>query len=63
VLGGTDIEAIKDATEKLVTSSQSFAQKLYEQASASQQASEGGESAPADAANDDEVIDAEIVDE
>ncbi|MEY2419191.1 MAG: molecular chaperone DnaK [Actinomycetota bacterium] len=63
-LGGTDLEAIKSATEKLVTSSQSFAQKLYDQASAQQPA--GGAStdgAAQDSANDDEVIDAEIVDE
>ena len=63
-LAGTDTEAIKSATEKLVTSSQTFAQKLYDQASAQQ----GGGAEPfdvgqQDAANDDEVIDAEIVDE
>ena len=34
-LAGTDVEAIKDATEKLVGVSQSFSQRLYEQASAS----------------------------
>ncbi len=64
-LGGQDLEAIKSATEKLVTSSQSFAQKLYENASASQAAggSEDGAQQPNDAANDDDVIDAEIVDE
>ena len=33
-LAGTDVEAIKDATEKLVGVSQSFSQRLYEQASA-----------------------------
>jgi molecular chaperone DnaK len=57
-LAGTDLEAIKTATEVLLTASQSFAQRLYEQA-ASQDASATG-SAPA---NDDEVVDAEIVDE
>ncbi len=65
-LAGTDLEAIKSATEKLVTSSQSFAQKLYEQASASQQnggAAGASDGAANDAANDDDVIDAEIVDE
>ena len=45
-LGGTDLEAIKDSTEKLVGVSQSFSQRLYEQASASQSA--GG--APGDGA-------------
>jgi molecular chaperone DnaK len=57
-LAGTDLEAIKTATEALLTASQSFAQRLYEQA-ASQDAAATG-SAPA---NDDEVVDAEIVDE
>src|ERR1700688_3547751 len=40
-LGGPDLEAIKHATEKLVGVSQSFSQRLYEQASAS--ASAGGD--------------------
>jgi molecular chaperone DnaK len=62
-LGGSDLEAIKTATEKLVTSSQSFAQKLYEQASASGQANTADNGAATEAANDDDVIDAEIVDE
>ncbi|MDP1792559.1 MAG: Hsp70 family protein, partial [Acidimicrobiales bacterium] len=61
-IAGDDLEAIKSATEALVTSSQSFAQKLYDQAGAQQ-----GDAAAADAANeaanDDDVIDAEIVDE
>jgi molecular chaperone DnaK len=58
-LGGSDIEAIKRATESLVTASQGFAQRLYEQASQEQPA--GGASDPS--AQDDEVVDAEIVDE
>jgi molecular chaperone DnaK len=69
-LSGTDIEAIKSATEKLVTASQSFSQRLYEQASQSAQSAQS--SAPADGdggggssdePSDDEVVDAEIVDE
>ena len=40
-LAGTYLDAIKDATEKLVGVSQSFSQRLYEQASAS--ASAGGD--------------------
>src|SRR6478672_7270362 len=58
-LGGNDIEAIKSGTEALMTASQTFAQKLYEQ-SAAEQAAAGG--APGDAGasspNDDEVVDA-----
>ena len=59
-LGGQDVDAIRSATEALVTASQAFAQRLYEQAGA--QASTPG-AAPNPAANDDEVVDAEIVDD
>jgi molecular chaperone DnaK len=62
-LAGTDVEKIKDATEALVNASHSFTQRLYEQASQSS----GGPSAPSGdggpAPSDDEVVDAEIVDE
>ncbi len=68
-LAGTSVEGIKDATEKLVGVSQSFSQRLYEQASASQSAGgagpdggAGGEGAP-EGGSDDDVVDAEIVDE
>src|ERR1700685_4565054 len=44
-LAGTQVEAIKDATEKLVGVSQSFSQRLYEQASASASAGSAGPSA------------------
>jgi molecular chaperone DnaK len=62
-LAGTDVEAIKTSTETLLTASQSFSQRLYEEASrenaAGASASDGG---PADEISDDEVVDAEIVD-
>jgi molecular chaperone DnaK len=61
-LDGSDIDAIKDSTEKLVKASQTVSTKLYEQASAAAGdggGAAGGESAP----DDDEVVDAEIVDE
>ncbi|MFN8027366.1 MAG: molecular chaperone DnaK [Acidimicrobiia bacterium] len=61
-LAGTDIEAVKRGHENLVTVSQDFAQRLYQQAQANQQAP-GGAGAGASAPNDDEVADAEIVDE
>jgi molecular chaperone DnaK len=63
-LQGSDTAAIKSATEKLMESSQAFSQKLYEAAardtnaagtSASGQGAAGG--------NDDDIVDAEIVDE
>ena len=56
-LEGTDIEAIKDATEKLLTTSQGFSQRLYEEAS---KANSSEPSAPQ--GNDDDIVDAEIVD-
>jgi molecular chaperone DnaK len=68
-LAGTDVEAIKDSTEKLMGVSQSLSQRLYEQASQSSSAgADGGSGAdgsdgPAADASDDEVVDAEIVDE
>ena len=58
-LEGTDLTEIKDATEKLLSVSQSFSQRLYEQAA--QQNTAAG--APTSDANDDEIVDAEIVDE
>jgi molecular chaperone DnaK len=72
-LAGSDVEAIKRATESLVTASQGFAQRLYEQASASQQtagspggsgSAEGGAGASGPSQpSDEEIVDAEIVDE
>ncbi len=61
-LSGTDIEAIKTATEGLVAASQAFSQRLYQEASS--QAAPGGASADgAGEPSDEEVVDAEIVDE
>ncbi len=60
LLNGSDIDAIKDATESLMTASQGFAQRLYEAAAAEQ---EGDASAATSAGNDDDIVDAEIVDE
>jgi len=60
------VESIKDATEKLMGVSQSFSQRLYEQASQAASApsgSDGSASGDGGAGSDDEVVDAEIVDE
>src|SRR5687768_11221915 len=59
-LAGTDVEAIKRATEALMTASQGFAQRLYEQAA---QDGTGAAAASASQPHDDEVVAAEIVDE
>ena len=63
---GTDYERIRRDTETLRTASQAFGQRLYEQASQQQAASRrwrrrlaAGSSGP----SDDEVVDAEIVDD
>ena len=61
-LAGSDIEAIKTATESLLTASQSFSQRLYEEASKAD-AAPGGQVPADDEASDDEVVDAEIVDD
>ena len=60
-IAGTDIEAIKDGTEKLMTASQTVSTKLYEQATANDAAA-GGSDADS-AVDDDEVVDAEIVED
>ncbi len=63
-LAGADVEAVKRAHEALLGASQEFAQRLYQQAS-QQQAEAGGADAGASAPppSDDEVAEAEIVDE
>ena len=58
-LEGADIEAIKDATEALMSASQEFGQRLYEAAQAEQAAAAPTGDA---GASDDDVVDAEIVD-
>ncbi|HLX78058.1 MAG TPA: molecular chaperone DnaK [Acidimicrobiales bacterium] len=60
-LGGSDIEAIKTASDSLLSASQAFAQRLYEQAS-SQSAGASTDSADS-TSSDDDVVDAEVVDD
>ncbi len=70
-LGGSDVEKIKDATDGLVSASHEFTQRLYDEAASA--SGSGGDSAGPDAGShasadgaesgDDEVVDAEIVDE
>jgi len=63
LLQGSDNAAIKVATEKLMTASQAFGQKLYE--SAARDTNAAGTSASGQGAtgtNDDDIVDAEIVD-
>jgi molecular chaperone DnaK len=60
-VGGTDVEAIKTATEELMTVSQTFTQKLYDAAAEADRAAGGG--GGAGQPSDDDVVDAEIVDD
>jgi molecular chaperone DnaK len=67
-LGGSDLEAIKAATERLAVSVQELGKQLYEQAAAAGSSAAGdgttaGAGAGPSASADDEVVDAEIVDE
>jgi molecular chaperone DnaK len=67
-LEGNDTAAIKSATETLMTASQAFSQKLYEAAArdadAAGTSASGQAGGPSGAApGDDDIVDAEIVDE
>ena len=60
-ISGNDTGAIKEATEKLMSASQNFSQKLYE--AAARDANAAGTSASGAGSGDDDIVDAEIVDE
>jgi molecular chaperone DnaK len=62
-LAGSDLEAIKTSTEALLTASQSFSERLYQEASKAEASAPGGQVPADDEASDDEVVDAEIVDD
>ncbi len=64
-LAGNDMDAIRAAHEKLMAASQAFSQKLYENAARDENAagtSASGQTGGA-AGNDDDIVDAEIVEE
>ncbi|MGQ0802950.1 MAG: molecular chaperone DnaK [Actinomycetota bacterium] len=61
-LAGTDVDAVKRAHEALTAASQEFAQRLYEQASQAQ-AGAGGGGDGGGTPSDDDVADAEIIDD
>ena len=69
-LAGDDNEAIKTATDTLMSASQAFSQKLYEAAAkdadgagSSASGQDAGGDAGADDTSDDDIVDAEIVDD
>ncbi|WP_072689889.1 molecular chaperone DnaK [Rhodococcus marinonascens] len=58
-LAGTDIAVVKTAVEKLATESQALGQAIYEASAADEAANTDGSGA----SGDDDVVDAEVVDE
>ena len=63
-LAGTDVDAVKTAHEALINVSQEFTKRLYQNAQAQQSAGEpGGGSEAGETPSDDDVADAEIVDD
>jgi len=62
-LAGPDVEAVKRAHEALVETSQEFTRRLYQNAQAQQGAEAPGGAGAGEAPSDDEVADAEIVDD
>jgi len=62
-LTGSDIEAIRSATASLGVASQTFAAKRYEQSGPAAWPQQDGGPSAAGSSGDDEVVDAEIVDE
>jgi molecular chaperone DnaK len=62
-LEGTDVEAIKDATDKAAQASQKMGTAIYAQTQASAAQDSGAQDSAEDTSGDDEVVDAEIVDE
>jgi molecular chaperone DnaK len=66
-LNGNDIEAIRTSMEQLLNANHEFTTKLYQQAAADEKAGGDGFTPPSGAgagtADDDEVVDAEIIDD
>ena len=62
-LAGADVEAVKAAHEKLISVSQEFTRRLYQNAQAQQSAGAPGGADSGAPTSDDEVADAEIVDD
>jgi molecular chaperone DnaK len=62
-IAGNNVDDIKAATETLMGASQEFSQKLYETAARDSEATGTSASGAQGAPNDDDIVDAEIVDE
>ena len=59
-IAGGNLEEIKDVTDKVMAVMQTVGAKMYEAAAAE---ADGGTGASSDAPDDDEVVDAEIVED
>jgi len=62
-IAGNNVDDIKAATETLMGASQAFSQKLYEAAARDSEAAGTSASGAQGASNDEDIVDAEIVDE
>jgi molecular chaperone DnaK len=62
-LAGPDVESVKRAHEELINTSQEFTRRLYQNAQAQQGAEAPGDAGAGETPSDDEVADAEIVDD
>jgi molecular chaperone DnaK len=62
-LAGDDEDAVKTAFDKLSTSQTKLGEAIYAQSQAEQAAPAEGAEQPADASNDEDVVDAEVVDD
>ena len=62
-IAGNNVDDIKAATETLMGASQAFSQKLYETAARDSEAAGTSASGASGASNDEDIVDAEIVDE
>jgi molecular chaperone DnaK len=62
-IAGNNVDDIKAATETLMGASQAFSQKLYETAARDSEAAGTSASGAQGASNDEDIVDAEIVDE
>ncbi len=64
-LEGSDVDAIKAATETAMTASQTLTQKVYDATKAENEGAyaEGGGAGATDGGSDDDVVDAEVVDD
>jgi len=62
-LAGADVDAVRSAHDGLISASQEFSQRLYQSVQAEQQATASSASSESSTPSDDEVADAEIVDD